>query len=159
MPQGISTKTSTRRKKAEISFGIDKTAPVIVPVDFESGAQYPVEVKVVSVDIKDNLVLEGVKIYLNGQEIEYTVEGETYTFSIPASNSLQDVKIVAVDAAGNENPLEIEDFLVSTNIFVRWYNNTPLFIGSIIGVVVLAVAIIAFLVFGKKKKKDKDKDE
>ena len=113
----------------------------------------------VSVDIKDNLVLEGVKIYLNGQEIEYTVEGETYTFSIPASNSLQDVKIVAVDAAGNENPLEIEDFLVSTNIFVRWYNNTPLFIGSIIGVVVLAVAIIAFLVFGKKKKKDKDKDE
>lgn len=146
-------------KKAEISFGIDKTAPVIVPVDFESGAQYPVEVKVVSVDIKDNLVLEGVKIYLNGQEIEYTVEGETYTFSIPASNSLQDVKIVAVDAAGNENPLEIEDFLVSTNIFVRWYNNTPLFIGSIIGVVVLAVAIIAFLVFGKKKKKDKDKDE
>lgn len=56
-------------KEAEISFGIDKTKPVVVPIDFESGKQYPVEMKTVSVEIKDNLVLESVKIYLNGKEI------------------------------------------------------------------------------------------
>ena len=33
-------------KKAEISFGIDKTAPVIVPIDLENGEQYPVDSKV-----------------------------------------------------------------------------------------------------------------
>ena len=71
---------------------------------------------------------------------------------------MQDVKIVAVDAAGNEQPIEVNDFLVNTNIFVRWYNNTPLFVGSIIGVVVLALGITIFLVFFKKKKKeDEDK--
>lgn len=140
-------------KEAEISFGIDKTKPVIVPIDFESGVQYAVDMKTVSVEIKDNLVLEGVKIYLNGEEIEYKVDGETYTFDIPKSNSKQDVKIVAVDAAGNEQPIEVNDFLVNTNIFVRWYNNTPLFVGSIIGVVVLALGITIFLVFFKKKKK------
>lgn len=139
-------------KEAEISFGIDKTNPVIVPIDFESGVQYAVDMKTVSVEIKDNLVLEGVKIYLNGEEIEYKVDGETYTFDIPKSNSKQDVKIVAVDAAGNEQPIEVNDFLVNTNIFVRWYNNTPLFVGSIIGVVVLALGITIFLVFFKKKK-------
>lgn len=145
-------------KEAEISFGIDKTNPVIVPIDFESGVQYAVDMKTVSVEIKDNLVLEGVKIYLNGEEIEYKVDGETYTFDIPKSNSKQDVKIVAVDAAGNEQPVEVNDFLVNTNIFVRWYNNTPLFVGSIIGVVVLALGITIFLVFFKKKKKeDEDK--
>lgn len=145
-------------KEAEISFGIDKTKPVIVPIDFESGVQYAVDMKTVSVEIKDNLVLEGVKIYLNDKEIEYKVDGETYTFDIPKSNSKQDVKIVAVDAAGNEQPIEVNDFLVNTNIFVRWYNNTPLFVGSIIGVVVLALSITIFLVFFKKKKKeDEDK--
>ncbi len=145
-------------KAAEISFGIDKTKPVIVPIDFETGVQYAVDMKTVSVEIKDNLVLEGVKIYLNGKEIEYKVDGETYTFDIPKSNSKQDVRIVAVDAAGNEQPIEVNDFLVNTNIFVRWYNNTPLFVGSIIGVVVLALGITIFLVFFKKKKKqDKDK--
>lgn len=149
-------------KKAEISFGIDKTKPVIVPIDFESGKQYPVEVKTVKAEIKDNLVLENVKIYLGEEkaenEIKYTVDGETYTFDIPQSNEKQTILFVATDAASNEYKLSVEDFLVSTNIFVRWYNNTPLFIGSIIGVVVLAVGLAAFLIFGKKKKKD-DEDE
>ncbi len=141
-------------KEAEISFGIDKTVPVIVPIDLESGKQYPVELKTVSVEIKDNLVLEGVKIYLDGQEIQYTLVGETYTFEIPETNSTRDVTIVAVDAAGNEYPVEITDILVSTNLFVRWYNNTPLFIGSIAGVVIIILAIVAFIVFGKKKKNE-----
>lgn len=105
-------------------------------------------------EVKDNLVLESVKIYLNGEEVEYTVDGETYTFDIPKSNSKQDVKIVAVDAAGNKQPIEITDFLVNDNFFVRWYNNTPLFIGSIIGVVVIALGIVSLILFGKKKKKD-----
>lgn len=141
-------------KEAEISFGIDKTKPVIVPIDFESGKQYDLEVKTVSVEIKDNLVLEGVKIYLNGEEIEYKVDGETYTFDIPKSNSKQDVKIIAVDAAGNEQPIEVTDFLVNDNFFVRWYNNTPLFIGSIIGVAVITLGAVSLALFGKKKKKD-----
>jgi len=139
-------------KSAEISFGIDKTKPVIVPIDFEEGGRYDVEVKTVSVEIKDNLVLENVKIYLNGEEVKYTVDGETYKFEIKESNSKQDVKIVAVDAAGNEQPLEIKEFVVNTNFFVQWYYNTGLFVGSIIGVVVLALGITIFLVFFKKKK-------
>lgn len=142
-------------KNMELAFGIDKTKPVVVPIDLESGVQYAVDMKTVSVEIKDNLVLSGVKIYLNGQEIQYTVNGETYTFDIPKSNSKQDVRIVAVDAAGNEEPIEITGFLVNANIFVRWFNNTPLFIGSIAGVVVLA-GVVVFLVTSKKKKEETD---
>lgn len=145
-------------KAAEISFGIDKTTPVIVPIDFESNEQYDVEMKTVSVEIKDNLVLEDVKIYLNGQEIEYTVDGETYTFNIPESNDKQDVKIVVVDAAGNEQVIEVNGFTVSTNFFVRWFNDTPVFIGSMVGMVALALGITIFLVFFKKKKKNEDEE-
>lgn len=144
-------------KSAEISFGIDKTNPVIVPIDFEDGGRYDEETKKVSVEIKDNLVLESVKIYLNGDEIDYEVNGETYTFKIGESNSKQNVKIVAVDAAGNEQPLEVKDFVVNTNFFIQWYYNTGLFVGSIIGVVALALGITIFLVFFKKKKEDEEK--
>lgn len=139
-------------KKAEISFGIDKTKPVVIPVDFESNHQYAVNVKTVSVEIKDNLVLEGVKIYLNDTEVKYKVDGETYTFDIPEKTSTQEVRIVAVDAAGNENVIAVEKFLVSTNIFARWFNNTPLFVGSLIGVGVLAIGGAALIVFGRKRK-------
>lgn len=139
-------------KNAEIAFGIDKTNPVVIPVDFESGKQYAVELKTVSVEIKDNLVLEAVRVLLNGDEIEYRVDGETYIFDVPESNSLQTVRIIAVDAAGNETEVMVEDFLVSTNFFVRWFNNTPLFIGTVGGVGALGIGAIAFALVRKKKK-------
>lgn len=131
-------------KKAEIAFGIDKTPPIIVPIGLESGLQYPVDNLAVAVSVTDNLVLKGVRIYLNGEEIG-TPDAPDQEFVVPASNSKQNLRIVAFDAAGNESTLEITDFLVTTSLFYRWYNNTPLFIGSLAaaaGLVVLAVFLI-----------------
>ncbi|WP_052352969.1 InlB B-repeat-containing protein [Neobacillus dielmonensis] len=141
-------------KKAEISFGIDKTAPVIVPVDLENGAQYPVETKPVTFTVKDNLVLNETEIYLNGKKVDHKADGENYTIEVPSANTKQEVKIVAVDAAGNELEKRVDDFLVSTNLFVRWYNNTPLFAGSIGGVGGLAIATAAVIMYRKQKRKD-----
>nr|WP_263324557.1 hypothetical protein [Neobacillus sp. Marseille-Q6967] len=146
-------------KKAEISFGIDKTAPVIVPIDIESGEQYPVENKSVTVSIKDNLVLEGATVYLNNKEVEHKANGENYTFDIGSSNEKQHVKIVAVDAAGNELSREVEDFLVSTNPIVRWYNNTPLFAGSLGGVGGLGIAVAAYFIFRNQRKAEVDDNQ
>ena len=139
-------------KKAEISFGVDKTNPVVVPIDFESGSQYPVTTKTVSVEIKDNLVVDNVKIYLNDTEVKYNNEGESYTFDIPEKNEKQNVKIIATDAAGNELALTVDNFLVTSNVFVRWFNNTPLFIGSIAGIVVIIGAVIVLVVLKRRKK-------
>lgn len=141
-------------KKAEISFGIDKTAPVIVPLDIESGELYPVENKQVTVSIKDNLVLEDATIYLNGGEVEHGVDGENFTFTMSSSNAKQDVKVVAIDAAGNELISEVEDILVSTNPIVRWYNNTPLFAGSIGGIGALGLSIAAYFIFRNQRKQE-----
>ena len=139
-------------KKAEISFGVDKTSPVVVPVDFESGVQYPVESKSVDVEVKDNLVLQSVSVYLNNEPVEITENGETYRFTVPQSNSKQNVRIVATDSAGNTQTVEVTDFLVSTNLFVRWYNNTPLFVGSIVMVVAAAAGLVLLVVFRRRKK-------
>lgn len=149
---GNVNETIDEKKKAEVSFGIDKTAPVIVPIDLENGRQYPVENKTVSVSIKDNLVLNGATIYLNGKVVDHKAEGENFTFAIQSSNDLQDVKITAVDAAGNELSKEVKELLVSTNPIVRWYNNKPLFAGSLGGIGGLGVAIAALVIFRKQKK-------
>lgn len=141
-------------KSAEISFGVDKTKPVVVPIDLESGVQYALDMKSSTIEIKDNLVLENVKIFLNEEEIKYVENGESYIVDIPKSNSKQNIKIVATDAAGNEEVVEIKDFLVNANLFVRWYNNTPLFVGSIIGVFALAIAIARYFMFEKKVKEE-----
>jgi hypothetical protein len=139
-------------KEAEISFGIDKTLPVIVSVDLESDKQYPVEVKSASFSIKDNLELKSVSVYLNGQKIEPLLDGENYTFAIPSSNTTQSVKVIAIDAAGNEHVIEINNILVTTNLFYRWYNNTTLFVGSLLGTGVLAVGTVLLIIFFRRKR-------
>ncbi|NMD68691.1 hypothetical protein HHO41_00215 [Bacillus sp. DNRA2] len=150
---GNVNETIDETKQAEISFGIDKTAPVVVPVDIESGQQYPVDTKPVTVSVKDNLVLDGAKIYLNNKKVDYKVDGENYSFVVPSANSKQAVKVVAVDAAGNEFTKSVDDFLVSKNLFVRWYNNTPLFLGTIGGVGGIgAIIATASVILNKKRK-------
>ena len=144
-------------KIAEISFGIDKTKPIINSPDLIANEQYAVDGKSVTIEIKDNLLLDGdsVLIYLNDGKVDYTVEGNKYTFYIPESNKEQSVKIVACDAAGNEFVLEIDDFLVNTNFIILWFYNTPFFIGTIVGFAVVSIGIAAVIVFGVGKKKKK----
>ncbi|WP_413306445.1 Ig-like domain-containing protein [Bacillus sp. 1P10SD] len=155
---GNINETIDETKKAEISFGIDKTAPVIVPIDIESGEQYPVENKSVTVSIKDNLVLKGAEIYVDDKKVAHKEEGENFVFDIGSSNSKQNVKIIAVDAAGNELTSRVNDILVSTNPIVRWYNNTPVFAGSLGGVGGIAIAIGGYFLYRKQKGKD-DQEE
>ena len=146
-------------RDAQISFGIDKTKPIVNPIDLADGVQYPVEGKTVTVEIKDNLQLNSVKIYLNGEEVPYRLEGENYVFDIPMSNSKQSVTIVAVDAAGNEEEILVKDFLVTTNLFYRWLNNTPLFVGSMVGMGVLTGLLIWWIIILFKRRKDDEEEE
>ena len=155
-------------KKQEIGFGVDKTKPNMVVTNLESDTTYPLENLTVSLSAGDNLLLQSVVVYLDdyskayktwtAEEIAAIVadQGE-FTFDIPGdSTGAHQVKIVCTDAAGNEQTEEITNFYVTTNLFVRYYNNKPLFFGSIAAVVVIAGVVIA-LAAGKKKKNDKEK--
>lgn len=155
-------------KKQEIGFGVDKTKPNMVVTNLEGDTTYPLENLTVSLSAGDNLLLQSVVVYLDDYSKAYKTwtaeevaaivadQGE-FTFDIPGdSTGAHQVKIVCTDAAGNEQTEEITNFYVTTNLFVRYYNNKPLFFGSIAAVVVIAGVVIA-LAAGKKKKNDKEK--
>ena len=82
-------------------------------------------------------MLDSVEIYVGNKPCEYIVDGENYQFNIPSEYQKQDVTIQAVDAAGNRTNYVLNDILVTTNAFIRWYNNKPLFVGSIAGTAVV----------------------
>ena len=74
------------------------------------------------------------------------------------------MKLVVEDMAGNITDTSADsfssaysfnpNFTVSTNMFVRWYANRPLFLGSIAGGVGLIGVASGLLVFLRKKKKN-----
>ena len=139
-------------KKAEISFGVDKTPPVVVPIDIASEEQYAMDVKTATVTVNDNLVLQNVDIYVGEEKCEYIENGDSYTFDVPGATSRQDVTVAAVDAAGNRTNYVISGVLVTSNAFVRWYNNKPLFVGSLVGVATLSGGSVGLAGFLRRRK-------
>ena len=147
----------------DLNFVVDKTAPTVVITGIEDGGQYRANTREVTVNAADNIAMGEVGVYL-GDEDEaaqtYSAEelqsaGGEVLYTLSNSNSRQTVRAVAVDAAGNTAETEISRVLVTSNLFVQFYSNTPLLAGSIAGVVVIAAAIWYFLIF--KRKKDEEK--
>ena len=159
---GNTSENSLDTKKAAIQFGVDNSVPNIVVSNLQDSKTYATELYTVKLLISDNLVLDGVDVYLDdyntpykswtGEEVAAVVSGTgDFSFDIDdASNGSHKVKIVATDAAGNKHEIEVSNFYVTTNLFVRYYTNTPLFIGSIVGLLVI-IALAVFIVVIKRK--------
>lgn len=151
-------------KDKEIGFGVDKTKPNVVITNLENGKTYPLESLTVSMSVSDNLLLKSIVVYLDDYNKAYKTWNEKeiadiiakkgeFTFDVSGdSTGAHKVKVVCTDAAGNEQVEEITDFYVTTNLFVRYYNNKALFFGSIGGVILIAGLAIALVVAKKKKK-------
>lgn len=152
-------------KDAEITFGVDATAPVISMTNLEENGNYNATDYEAVVNVSDNLVLEDVSIQLNGQKVEAQVSNDNYSFTIPESSDRQTVTVVATDAAGNQFTQEVSGIVVTTNAFVRMFNNVGVVVGVVAGVVVVGgVGIylamhggIGALRFGSKKNAGKKK--
>lgn len=144
------------KKQADITFGVDKTEPIINVADLESNEQYNEAVKTVTLEIRDNMLLQSVVIELNGEPVEFTVDGDLYTFQIPESKQTQSVKIVATDASGRQLVTEIDGITVSTNLLILWFRNTPLFIGTLAGTGAIGLGIFFLILFKKKKKEEEE---
>ena len=76
-----------------------------------------------------------------------------YLFNIPQGKDKHNVVITAYDAAGNKSELQVNDIIVTTSALVLWFNNTPLFIGSILVGVALIAGIIIFISALSRRKK------
>ena len=171
---GRTQKTDQDTKNVEIQFGIDNELPVINVKNLESKTTYAMESKEVEMTVRDNLKLGQVIVELDGNEyktwsgdeLEQIVQnGGNFTFNIDGnSTSAHNIVVYASDAAGNgaktanadkpANVVNIDDFYVTTNKWVQYINNKPLFYGSIIAVIAV-VGLGVFAVTFVRRKKDK----
>lgn len=171
---GRTQKTDQDTKNIEIQFGIDNEPPVINVKNLESKTTYAMESKEVEMTVRDNLKLGQVIVELDGNEyktwsgdeLEQIVQnGGNFTFNIDGNTtSAHNIVVYASDAAGNgaktanadkpANVVNIDDFYVTTNKWVQYINNKPLFYGSIIAVIAV-VGLGVFAVTFVRRKKDK----
>ena len=152
--------TTNRLKEKNIEFTVDKTAPSVVTGGIEDGGSYAETARSLTIDAVDNIYLTGLEIYLNAElaasydESELAESYGMVSYEVKEMGNTQTLYVVARDAAGNVTQTQPVSFLISSNAFIRWYYNKPLFIGSIVGVVV-AVGGVFGLIFRRRGKKEK----
>lgn len=138
-------------KGAQLEFGVDRTQPIITATNIEKNTTYGETSKTAKLYISDNIALEQANIYINDEKVEYIKENEIYEFVIGDSNEEQNLRIVAIDKAGNETVQKIEHIYVTTSLWVRFWNNHLLVVLTGIGIVLLLMGLV-YVLFHRKTK-------
>ena len=151
----------------DILFYVDSTAPQLTSVSgLEERIVNATELEV-SYTVYDTIGLASVQVKVDGEIVDTATDfddASNYSgkFTIYEKSSEQHVSFVLTDKAGNvtesdaagfEVPYTLEkDVTVSTNLFVRWFANKPLFFGGIGGGIAVLGGLGALLGLKKKKK-------
>lgn len=158
---GNQNDSTDESKEMTIEFVVDKIAPIITSETLDTAERDNNKPKAASMDavfaVTDNheLNVDTLKFTVDGDEVQYTIDAQgKYHITLNESRAWQKVSVTVLDTAGNAAETVEAEALVSTNIFVRWFNNTPVFIGSLIGVVAVAAILVVLIV--KRKKSDEE---
>lgn len=151
----------------DILFYVDSTAPQLTSVSgLEERIVNATELEV-SYTVYDTIGLASVQVKVDGEIVDTATDFEDASnysgkFTINEKSSEQHVSFVLTDKAGNVTESDAEGFkvpytlekdvTVSTNLFVRWFANKPLFFGGIGGGVAILGGLGALLGLKKKKK-------
>lgn len=150
-----------------ITFMVDSTAPEITSI---IGLENPI-INATEQEVKytafDTIGLKSITVLVDGEPIgdsitDFSVDLNNYngTFKLSEKSPAQKVQIIVEDLAGNKTDTDSETFAseyafnntvtISTNFFVRWFANKPLFFGSIAGFVIVLIAI--FVIVSRRRK-------
>lgn len=152
----------------DIEFAIDKTAPSVVVTGTDNGQVFNEETHTLLLDVQDNLELDYVTVYLNGEEYgTYStqdikqMENGYIPVKVEQSLSTQIIQVEAKDMAGNilgedangtyDKTFENFRVIVTRNPFIRFIHTTWLLI-MVLLVIAGGIGAAVIVVIRKKKK-------
>ena len=144
-----------------ITFVVDKTPPVNIVTGVDNDEQYVAAERTIVVNYDDNVGMDSLTLSVNGEVVaQYDAHalqqaGGSVQYQAKAANHWQELKVVSVDVAGNASDETTVRYLLTGNLLVQYYNNKPIFYGSLI--VLAAVVIFIVLLFKRKKEREKEK--
>lgn len=122
-----------------IDFVLDMTNPEVVISGVENDAQYMEDSRIITLLAEDNIQLQELQLYLDGEMIaSYDEEAlsqaaGTITYQAESKNDWQTFKVIVKDKAGNRAEHEVR-FLLTSNLWIQYTHHAPLVVGTVAGV-------------------------
>ena len=157
-----------------IEFCKDTEGPTVTLTGVEEGGFYNEASMPLLVNYFDNNEMERLNIQVVNaadendviDSVEYLADDGTIDaasgkleYTLKENAKVQKVIVTATDRAGNTSEPQSITFTMSTSAWVRFYNNKPLFYGTIAGVAGAAALILIFIIWKKRSSKDKETKE
>ena len=134
----------------EYAFVLDTTDPEIIVSGVESGKKYHEYSRKVSIDVRDLSGVGEIKVTLNGNNVPLTKSGDIYTFEVNESSSSQNLEVAVTDLAGNVSVKTIDNFVITSNMWVFIINQLWFKVG-VCAVIVFLTALVGVLVRSRRK--------
>ncbi|MGJ7922737.1 Ig-like domain-containing protein [Neobacillus sp. LXY-4] len=146
-------------KQISVEFIIDKTAPKVVYEGVKKGEKYynPVAVSI----SLDNPMDKIKSVTINGKVFDGEVsveDGQQVIKTRLSDKKSYEIKVKATDEAGNITTSVLPFSIVEKSLVVKFYENKPLFMGSIAGVVGL-IGVAASLALRKRRTDEVEVEE
>lgn len=154
-----------------IWFYIDATKPSLDSVIGLENSIVNADSQTVSFMASDAIALSSIQVYIDNEQIQQATDFETtaYESEFQVGTGLRHkIRFVITDKAGNVLDTDEDSFVpsytfnkvmtVSTNFFVRWFANTPLFVGSI-AVGACGIGTVAFVFIRKRRRMTVSEDD
>ena len=157
-----------------IEFCKDTEGPTVTLTGVEEGGFYNEASMPLLINYFDNNEMERLNIQVvNGADENDVIDSVEYLaddgaieaasgkleYTLEENAKVQKVIVTATDRAGNISEQQSITFIMSTSAWVRFYNNKPLFYGTIAGVAGAAALILIFIIWKKRTSKDKETNE
>lgn len=134
----------------EYAFVLDTTDPEIIVSGVESGKKYHEYSRKVSIDVRDLSGVGEIKVTLNGNNVPLTKSDGIYTFEINESSGSQNLEVAVTDLAGNVSVKTIDNFVITSNMWVFIINQLWFKVG-VGAVIVFLTALVGVLVRSRRK--------
>lgn len=140
----------------QYDFIVDTTKPNIIVSGISDGERYQGYELPVTVDVRDISGVKSIKVYVNDKEVETEYKDGMYCFSISEGTDTQKLRVEVIDNAGNSDFVEIDGFIISSNVWLYlwnqlWFKILLCLVG--VGIVFLIVALIL------RKRRDTNEEE
>ena len=138
-------KTTNTSKAKQVEFIVDKTSPVISVANLQDGGHYKTDEQEFTANVDDNMALDKVEYYVDGElkesfdEKAVIEQNGALKLKVGSAAKFQEVSVKAYDKADNEPTIVTMNVLVSASGWVQFYNNKPLFFGTIILILLIVV--------------------
>ena len=141
----------------QYDFVVDTAKPNIIISGVSDNSKYQGYDRVVTIDVRDLSGVKEIQVTVNGEERKPEFKDGVYSLTIYESSDYQNLKVTVVDNAGNEATDGVDNFMITSNVWIYLWNQV--WFKIVLGFFAMGIIALLVILLWRKNKDDKEEQK